>query len=944
MANQNKQILLIDGSSFIFRAFYALPNLSSPSGVPTGAIYGVLNMLQQMQKRYSCAYWACVFDAKGKTFRDDLYPQYKATRREIPPELIPQFSIIHTLVAALGIPVIIHDGVEADDVIGSIATQHPDYDILIATGDKDFAQIVNDKIHLINTMTNEYLDYEGVIDKFNVKPEQIVDYLALIGDTVDNVPGVPKCGPKTAIKWLDKYQNLENIINNHHEITGVVGENLANSLQWLPMAKTLVTIKCDIPLNTLLINGLNDLEKKEKDVQILLQHFQDLGFKTWFKQLNETVNELNIFDSKNTNNIDNKNENNDKNNSLDDTNINNELINNNVNSSLNNVAPQTADIIAFNNTIITSVTQLKQIIATMSHIAILILHEEINNTSSKIATIIINNAQDNYIINFNQANDLLNLEPYNQEEYFIVLAELFGNKNITTTCINYKQLLYSLQHMNLLSIAGEITDITLAHYILNSQTKHDIANIYKTELNIETLNLENIYGIGAKAKKWSQLNLDEATNQAVNIVQNIRKLESQITQQLSAEELHIYKNIELPLTKVLFNMELAGIKIDKSGFAHLHMTLAQRLNQLEQQIYQETASVFNINSSKQLQDILFNRMQLPTTGLQKNTNGYSTNEETLSILAESGHSIATTLLEYRNLSKLLNTYIEKLPLVADYNDRIHTSLEQTVVASGRLSSKDPNLQNIPVRNDWGRQIRQCFIAANDYKFICADYSQIELRILAHISGDENLLNAFLQNEDIHQLTASEIFNKPLAEVTKDERRYAKSINFGLIYGKSVFGLAKELNITRDAAKMYIDAYFNKYPKVKQFMNNIKQQAHQDGFVSTVLGRRIYLPNINSNNRILSNAEERLALNAPMQGTSADIIKIAMNNIATWLEQEKLQTRLILQIHDELILEVPEREVEIISNNLKRLMTQNIIPLNVNLEVDVKIADNWDAAH
>ena len=893
MTTPNKQILLIDGSSFIFRAFYALPNLSSPSGVPTGAVYGVLNMLQQMQKRFSCAYWCCIFDAKGKTFRDEMYPDYKATRRETPPELIPQFSIIHKLVAALGITVIIHEGVEADDVIGSIATQHPDYDILIATGDKDFAQIVNDKIHLINTMTNEYLNHDGVMDKFGVNPTQIIDYLALVGDTVDNVPGVPKCGPKTAVKWLEKYQNLENIIINHKEISGVVGQNLADSLEWLPMAKRLVTIKCDINLNDLLPSGIKYLERQTKNTDFLLEQYQQLGFRTWFKQLRESI----------------------------------EL-------------PQKINKV---NVYIKSPEQLSKLIKLIQKVSIMVLHENINDITSAIRLIILSDQTSNYIITLNNNIDLLNTEEYDSIKYFEVISNLLINQNVHKICLNYKQLLHSLATVNL-QLMGEISDITLAHYILNSQKKHDLESIYQNELNITATNLIDIYGKGAKTQTWSQVSSPEVINNLITIVANLEQLELTIIKQLNTDELHIYQNIEIPLARALYHLEYSGIKIDKAKFANLNMTLKSRLNELEQVIYQETQNVFNINSTKQLQDVLFNKMHLPTIGIPKNTNGYSTNEESLSILSNAGYAIANTLLEHRNLSKLLNTYVEKLPLLTDKNDRIHTSLEQTVVSSGRLSSKDPNLQNIPVRNDWGRQIRQCFVAQDGYMLVCADYSQIELRILAHISGDTNLLAAFAQNNDIHKITASEIFNKSLHDVTKDERRYAKTINFGLIYGQSVFGLAKELNITRDSAKVYIDAYFNKYPKIKKYMDNIKQYAHQNEFVSTVLGRKIYLPNINSNNRILSSGEERLALNAPMQGTSADIIKIAMNNISVWLKQQNLQSKLILQVHDELIFEVPINELESIQNNIPRLMTENIMPLDVNLVVDLKYAYNWDEAH
>lgn len=898
----NKPIILIDGSSFIFRAFYAVRELSAPDGTPTNAIYGVINMIKQMQKKYDTSYWVCVFDAKGKTFRDDLYPEYKATRKEIPDELKSQIPVIHEIISDLGIPVIVQSGVEADDVIATIAKYYAslDYQILVATGDKDFAQIVNENITLINTMTNEILDTDGVINKFGVKPEQIIDYLTLIGDTVDNVPGVMKCGPKTAQKWLTQYRTLDKIIEHKDEITGAIGENLKAALSWLPLSKRLITIDTQVKIDNFDIHNINDLTVKTPDNDKLIDVFRKLNFRTWLKEV-----EANLLPA-------------DK-------------------SAVTNYNDSTVKT----NTIkfIDDVSELELIYTNLqsnNSIAIQLINQNYSEYDSEIiaVSIEINDSSYWYKIKFANSQDGDLFADNTTDEFYNITKKIIES-NINKIVYDYKNFLYQCNAINITpkNIAG---DIQLLHYVKQSNLDHELSYISATE------SLAEIFGKGASIKLFEHLSFEEQYNYLNNSSQ-ILSAHKKIFDSLNDSEQHLYQHIELPIAHVLYNMEREGITLDAGKLKELEILMAKEVTLIENQIFAESKQAFNINSPKQLQDILFNQMGLPTDNIRKITSGYSTDEESLNILAEQNIPIANYLLEYRSLTKLLNTYITKLPNFLDANKKIHSSFEQTVVTSGRLSSKDPNLQNIPVRNEYGQKIRECFIPSKNNVMICADYSQIELRILAHISQDESLIKAFHDNIDIHTLTASQIFSKQIDEVTKDERRYAKSINFGLIYGKSAFGLAKELKIDRSAAKLYIDNYFARFPKVKQYMEDIKQYAHQYGFVETVLGRKIYLPNINNKNRILSQADERLALNAPMQGSAADIIKIAMINIDKWILKNKLQSKMTLQVHDELIFDVIPEEVDIFMQNIPKLM-DSAYKLLVPLTVEIKKADNWNAAH
>jgi DNA polymerase-1 len=911
--------------------------------MPTNAIYGIVNMLKQMQKKYTTTNWVCVFDAKGKTFRDEIYPEYKANRRETPDELKVQFPYIHELIADLGIPVIIQDGVEADDVIATIAKKYAalDYQILIATGDKDFAQIVDDKIILVNTMTNEILDHHGVIDKFGVRPDQIIDYLSLIGDSVDNVPGVHKCGPKTAQKWLTEFDSIANLIINQEKLSGVVGENFRQAIEWLPTAQKLITIDCQVNIDSYDINRLENLRLKSANWSKLAEVYRELNFRTWLKEAEAqlaTITPATASLVSNSSSI--------VSTTSDSIEEDSDLFSSNANSDYQqNIAPAPQNKhIAKIQTVAELQSVISMLIAEAKETAFNIYLDDNSNTSSQLCAVAIISNTTLYLIELSNTNtqELLFADDSETQQKLLILAK-YWQSELPKICFDYKKQLYILAQYNI-SLNSVTGDLQLASYIQNSLQTNDLASIINRIIpQAQCQSYAEFLGKGAKRINFSTLGAQEKLTFITANSQNILEVHQNILLSLSQEEQKLYLQVELPLAGLLFQLEKVGMKIDITRLKLLSQEMHDKLRKLEDSIQMQAKCVFNVNSPKQLQDILFNQLKLPTNGIKKNTSGYSTDEESLSILAAAGFSIADELLEYRYLNKLLNTYIDRLPEYADSEQLVHTSLEQTIVTSGRLSSKDPNLQNIPVRSDYGQAIRECFIAPDGCQLICADYSQIELRILAHISQDKNLIAAFNSGADIHLATASQIFHKPIEEISKDERRYAKSINFGLIYGKSVFGLAKELKIERAAAKLYIDNYFAQYPSVSAFMENIKKFAHRDGYVETIYGRKIYLANINSGNNILRQAEERLALNAPMQGSAADIIKIAMLNVNQWLAQEDLQTKMILQVHDELIFQVPNNEVEIVMANLARLMNEKT-QLAVPLEVEVKAANNWGAAH
>jgi DNA polymerase-1 len=927
-------ILLIDGSSFIFRAFYAIRNLSAPDGTPTNAIYGVINMLKQMQKTYTTPYWVCVFDAKGKTFRDDIYPQYKATRRETPAELIQQIPYIHEIIQDLGIPVIIQEGVEADDIIATIAKKYAalDYKVIIATGDKDFAQIVNRQITLVNTMTGEQLDSVGVEKKFGVKPNQIIDYLSLIGDSVDNVPGVAKCGPKTAQKWLHQYGSIANLILNQNQLSGAVGANFRAAGDWLATAQRLITIDCNVIIKNYDINVISNLSRKTADYKRLLPVFSKLNFRTWRTEAEAALNqETNLF----TQPLLNLSTSVDLNPSLS------------LDHPIIGAVELTANADAMNHLKLKKPLQIiqdkhelqeliKQIIQEHQTTAFNFIQCDYINPNSPLCYVLIISHKQVNLIPLAAEYDLLK-----QPETKFNCIDLLDYWNATAPkiCYNLKAQLRLLNN-NGVQLQAVHGDLALASYIENSLQSHELNTIiHRANPDLQLANLTEILGKGTKRISFTALPKHQQQEYLLNLHSTMLETHQAIVNKLSPAEQNLYYNVELPLSTVLYQIETAGMLIDTNCLLALAQELRNKLEDCTTQIHQLAHCVFNLNSPKQMQEVLFGSLKIPTTGIKKLVSGFSTDEESLAILADSGYVIASHILKYRYLNKLLTTYVDKLPNYADQNGLIHTSLEQIVVASGRLSSKDPNLQNIPVRNEYGQAIRSCFIAKPGYKLVAADYSQIELRVLAHICQDQNLIAAFKSGADIHSATASQIFGKPLKQINKEERRYAKTINFGLIYGKSVFGLAKELKIERNAAKIYIDNYFAQFPQVLQYMEQVKQEAHQNGYVQSIYGRKIYLDNINSHNAILRQAEERLALNAPMQSSAADIIKIAMLNVNRWLKEQDLSSAMVLQIHDELLFQVPESELTLVKENLGSLMTQNI-NLAVPLIVDITIANNW----
>ncbi len=888
---QKKNMLLIDGSSFIFRAFYALPHLKTSYGFPTGAIRGTFNMINNLQKKYNFQHCVCVFDSKGKTCRHEIFPDYKANRRSVPEELSLQFDSIYSIIKAMGIPVISKLGIEADDIIGTIAlnSKKKDFKVIIATGDKDFAQLVDEDIVIINTMLDEMLDIEGVNKKFGVYPSQIVDYLTLVGDKADNIPGVYGCGEKTASKWLKEFKNIENLLTNVEQLKGVIAENLKKSLDWIHLSKQLVTINTKIKLDELDLNDTDNFICSPQNNKQLVDYFKKFEFNSLLSK-------------------------------LDNVNIHQEDL---LTDTKEYEYVKIIDLNHFKD-FISYVQELKETIS-----IVFILNEYIRIDSFKILAIGI---KDQVFI-FEEI-DLIMISDYDNLIDQLKRLLLSDNPKIL---LNFKETLKILDRFNL-DISNVVGDLILSHYIKNSKFNHSLSSIYNEYLNLTIIDIPDLFTYN-KNSQWVKSNKNQIIQNTLIIIQNIIKIEKLITDSLTSNELKIYRELELPLSRVLFDIEKTGFKINKIEFKELQIELELLLKSIEDKIFGLTKFLFNINSPKQLQSVLFDDLKLPTASIKKNKNGFSTDEDSLLILKNQGFLIAEYLLEYRNLNKLLNTYITKIPLLADSDSRVHTTFEQTVVASGRLSSKDPNLQNIPIKNALSRRIRQCFIAKSGHKLVALDYSQIELRILAHYSKDQNLIQAFNNGLDIHLLTASSIFSKEISEISDQERQFAKMINFSIIYGKTVFGLSQELSIDRTTAKKYIDSYFANYPKIQLYFDNIKDSAHSNKFVETILGRRVYLDSIDSKNRFIREMEERVAINSPMQGTSADIIKVAMVNIYEYLNKNNFKTKIVLQVHDELIFESPNEEVELILPEIINIM-ENSIKLIVQMKVNFKIGENW----
>ena len=911
-----KTLLLVDGSSYLYRAFHAMPDLRSPHGEPTGAIYGVLNMLRRLRADYPADYSACVFDAKGKTFRDDLYADYKAHRLAMPEPLAAQIVPLHQLIAASGWNILMVEGVEADDVIGTLAQQAAvgGARCIISTGDKDLTQLVNSQVQLVNTMSNETLDEAGVLAKFGLPPERIVDYLTLTGDTVDNVPGVPKVGPKTAVKWLTQYDTLDNLMAHAHEISGVVGNNLRNALDWLPRGRELITVKCDVELPV----HFDALVAPPQDNAQLRSLFERCGFKSWLRELSpaapspsakqvgeeDGMRQASMFAEDPPMPV--------------PVHYETILTETQLDSWLEKILQ--AELVSM-NTDTTALDMMNAQLVGISfairphHAAYLPLAHHYPGAPDQLS----------------REHALLKLKPWLENAQHKKLGQ----------DLKYDQHIFA---NHAIQLAGIAEDTLLQSYVLESHKTHDLDSLALRHLGVKTTSYAEVVGKGAKQICFDQVDLATATNYAAEnadiVLQLHQALISQIKMQGRLDE--VYSNIELPARQVLFIMERNGVLIDSVKLAGQSRELGEKLLNIEAQAYAAAGQKFNLNSPKQIQEILFDKLGLPVK--KKTPSGTpSTDEEVLQELALD-YPLPKLLLEYRGMAKLKSTYTDKLPqMVNRKTGRVHTSYSQAVAVTGRLASSEPNLQNIPVRTMEGRRIREAFIAPPGSHIVSADYSQIELRIMAHLSGDQGLLRAFANAEDIHRATAAEVFSVPLDAVSNEQRRYAKVINFGLIYGMSAFGLASQLNIERSAAQQYIDLYFMRYPGVADYMQRTRQQAKQQGYVETVFGRRLWLPEINGGNGMRRQAAERAAINAPMQGTAADLIKLAMVAVQNWIEREQMHTRLIMQVHDELVLEVPANELALVKENLPGLMC-HVAELKVPLEVGLGEGESWEAAH
>lgn len=891
--------VLVDGSSYLFRAFHALPPLTNSKGEPTGAIYGVVNMLRKLLQEYKPKHVAVVFDCKEKTFRHEMFAEYKANRTEMPQELAPQIKPLHDVIRAMGLPLIAIPGVEADDVIGTLAMQASKAGLftVISTGDKDMAQLVTDNIILVNTMSETIYDRAGVIKKFEVTPEQMIDYLSLIGDSVDNIPGVSKVGPKTAVKWLQTYQSLDQIVANADQITGKVGENLREALNELPLYKELIKIKLDVPLE----QHPNDLTRAPQDINKLKELFSHLEFRTWLKQLADEPA----------------------------------------------VPTQEKEINKTDYIIVTDKEEFNSWLQKLVKADIFAFDTETTSIDYMDATIVgvsfaIEPGQGVYVPLGHDYPDA----PQQLDRDFVLTAlkPLLENTHQIKISHNLKYDKEILANYGI-NLIGNNFDTMLASYVLNSVgSRHNMADLALEHLSKQTITYEDVAGKGAKQITFNLVDLEKAGHYAAEDADITIQLYKEFSARLAAipSLQKVFNEIEMPLVPVLATMERRGVLIDVLALQQQSAELGAELQRLEQAAYVLAGQEFNLGSPKQLQEILFTKLALPI--LERTPTGQpSTGEPVLQELAHD-YELPKIILEHRSLSKLKSTYTDKLPLqVNARTGRVHTSYHQAVTATGRLSSTDPNLQNIPIRHAAGKRIRAAFIAPPGYKIVAADYSQIELRIMAHLSQDPTLISFFAQGLDIHRATASEVFGVPQDQVSEEQRRNAKAINFGLIYGMSGFGLAKQIGTDRNTAEVYIDTYFTRFPGVRAYMDATRKLAAEQGYVETLFGRRLYLPDIRSSKIMLKRAAERAAINAPMQGAQADIIKRAMIQIHDWLQTDATDAHMIMQVHDELVFEIPDQKVAEYSLRIAQIMT-NAAKLSVALEVGVDVGDNWDEAH
>ncbi len=914
-----KTLLLVDGSSYLYRAFHAMPDLRNAEGAPTGALYGIINMLRRLHNDYPAAYIACVFDAKGKTFRDDLYAEYKANRASMPDDLALQVEPIHAAVRAMGWPVLAVEGIEADDVIGTLAVQAVAHgmECVISTGDKDLAQLVNGHVTLVNTMSNETLDRDGVIAKFGVPPERIVDYLTLVGDTVDNVPGVPKVGPKTAVKWLAEYGSLDGVIANADKIGGVVGANLRETLDWLPQARVLVTVKTDCELAAHMTTIAESLPAQQPDRAALIDIYRRFGFRTWLREATAEAEGKAAAAPAATPDAGGP-----------------------AQGAL--FAPPAAT----EYETVLSEAQLEAWLARINAAELTALDTETTSLNpmqaqlvgislcceaGKAAYIPLTHRYPDAPTQLDREAVLARMKAWLEDparpkvgQHLKYDSHIFANHGV--------------------QLRGIVHDTLLESYVLESHRSHDMDSLALRHLNRKTVTFEEVCGKGAKQLCFDEVEIARATEYAAEDADITLQLHQSLWPRIKGEAglAYVYEQIELPTAVVLQKIERNGVLIDSELLATQSGELGRRIMELEQEAYALAGQPFNLNSPKQIGEIFFGKLNLPV--VKKTPSGApSTDEDVLQKLAED-YPLPKILLENRSLSKLKSTYTDKLPKMIDpRTGRVHTNYAQAVAVTGRLASNDPNLQNIPIRTAEGRRIREAFIAPPGSVIVSADYSQIELRIMAHISEDSAMLRAFAEGLDIHRATAAEIFGVTADAVTSEQRRYAKVINFGLIYGMSAFGLAASLGIERAAAQMYIEKYFQRFAGVAQYMADTRAEAKARGHVETVFGRRLWLPEINSPNGPRRQAAERAAINAPMQGTAADLIKLSMIAVQDWLEQDGLQSKMVMQVHDELVLEVPQTELERVREKLPQLMA-GVARLKVPLIAEVGTGRNWDEAH
>ena len=897
--------ILVDGSSYLFRAYHVLQvtqDLRNSHGEPTGAILGVVNMLRKLINDYRPERMAVVFDAPGGSFRNQLYADYKANRPPMPDDLRVQIEPLHDIVRAMGLPLLIEEGVEADDVIGTLAHQASEQGMqtLISTGDKDMAQLVNDHVSLVNTMSETFTDLDGVVAKFGVRPDQIVDYLALVGDSVDNIPGVPKCGPKTAAKWLQAYGDLDNLMAHANEIKGKIGESLRQSLEFLPLSRELATIKLDVALE----KGPAEMTPVEPDTARLREHYQRMESSRLLATLDGENGAGEAVDPPPARERDYETV-------LDKPCFEHWL-----------KKLKQAPLFAFD----TETTSLDYMVAELVGVSFAVAPGEAAYVPL--------------------AHDYPGAPQQLPREWVLTqLKPLLEDPDRAKVGQNLKYDMSVLARYDI-ALRGVAFDTMLESYVLDATaTRHDMDSLAQKYLQESTIHFEEIAGKGKKQLTFNQIDLEQAAPYAAEDADITLRLHQALWPRLEQTPAlaSLLEELEIPLVPVLSRIERNGVRIDVKMLKKQSGELSKKMHELEQRAYEIAGHSFNLGSPKQIGEVFFTELELPVVA--KTPKGApSTAESVLVELAEQGHELPSVILEHRGLSKLKSTYTDKLPeMVNAETGRVHTSYHQAVAATGRLSSSDPNLQNIPVRSEEGRRIRQAFVPEPGWKMVAADYSQIELRIMAHLSGDEGLLKAFSAGEDIHRATAAEVFGVSLDQVNGDQRRSAKAINFGLIYGMSAFGLARQLGIERGAAQEYVDLYFQRYPGVASFMDRIREQAHEQGYVETLFGRRLYLPDINARNHQRRTAAERTAINAPMQGTAADIIKRAMLTVDSWIEQEAPPVRLLMQVHDELVLEVESGFVDQAKARLSDCM-QGAASLDVPLLVEVGVGENWEAAH